>query len=260
VETWSTNVIGTALLLESCRAVPGVKAVVAVTTDKVYANQERPRGYRESDPRGGHDPYSASKAAAEILVESYRKSFFGDRGAPLLASARGGNVVGGGDWADDRLIPDAVRAVQAGQPLMVRFPRATRPWQHVLDCLAGYLLLGQRLLEGRREYAAAWNFGPRPRDSRTVAEILALLKQHWPALTWKRARRPGIHEATLLHLDASRARDRLRWQPVWAAERALEETVKWYRSHLERGTVISREQLASYVRDARVARASWARP
>jgi CDP-glucose 4,6-dehydratase len=257
LETWSTNVLGTANLLEACRQASGVKAVVAITTDKVYANQERPTGYREDDPLGGHDPYSASKAACEILIESYRKAFFnGDRG-PLLASARAGNVIGGGDWSDDRLIPDVFRAVSRRQSLVVRSPNATRPWQHVLDCLAGYLLLGQKLLEARRECAVAWNFGPGQEDNRTVADVLGLLKSHWPELVWEQAKDSQAHEATLLYLDSTKAKNILNWRPVWNIEQALKATTDWYRQFHAHRAIGSRNQLAGYINDARAATASW---
>ena len=257
METWSTNVMGTANVLEACRHTDSVKAVVAVTTDKVYANQERPSGYRESDPLGGHDPYSASKAACEILIESYRKAFFTGNRSPLLASARGGNVVGGGDWSEDRLIPDAVRAISGRQTLMIRSPDATRPWQHVLDCLAGYLLLGQKLLEGRREFAGPWNFGPDQEDNRPVAEVLGLLKSHWPDLVWKRANDSEGHEATLLYLDSAKSNSILNWRPVWRIEQALMKTTDWYRQFHAVGAVGSRDQLVNYIDDARAAASSW---
>ena len=260
IETWSTNVMGTANLLEACRHAGGVKAVVAVTTDKVYANRERPTGYRENDPLGGHDPYSASKAACEILIESYRKAFFNSDHGPLLASARGGNVIGGGDWSEDRLIPDVVRAVSRGQPLVIRSPDATRPWQHVLDCLAGYLLLGQKLLEARRECAVAWNFGPDQEDNRTVADVLGLLKSHWPELEWERARDSQAHEATLLSLDPAKAKSILNWRQVWKIEQALKATTDWYRRFDTGGAIGSRDQLAAYINEARAAAMSWVQP
>jgi CDP-glucose 4,6-dehydratase len=257
IENWSTNVMGTAHVLEACRQAGSVKAIVAVTTDKVYANQEWPWGYRENDRLGGHDPYSASKAACEILIESYQKAFFNHDKELLLASARGGNVIGGGDWSEDRLIPDLVRAVSQHQPLLIRSPQATRPWQHVLECLAGYLLLGQKLLEARREYAGAWNFGPGPEDNRTVAEVLTLLRVHWPELVWEQTRDSQPHEATLLYLDHAKARTILGWQPVWNIEQALQATADWYRRFHEKGAVDSRDQLAKYIDAARSVRASW---
>jgi CDP-glucose 4,6-dehydratase len=257
IETWSTNVMGTAHVLEACRHVDSVKAIVAVTTDKVYTNQEWHWGYRENDRLGGHDPYSASKAACELLIESYRKAFFSTPHAPLVASARAGNVVGGGDWSEDRLVPDLVRSISQREPLVIRSPHATRPWQHVLECLAGYLLLGQKLLEGRREYADAWNFGSAQTDTCTVAEVLTRLQSYWPELAWEITQDPQPHEARLLCLDDARARAILAWQPVWKLDQALQATAEWYRGFLEAGVVASRAQLADYVDAAQSSGASW---
>lgn len=258
LESWSSNVMGTANVLEMCRHTPTVRAVVLITTDKVYANQEWPWGYRENDQLGGHDPYSASKAACEILVDSYRKSFMHERDAPLLATARAGNVIGGGDWSEDRLVPDLVRAVRADTSLEVRSPSATRPWQHVLECLSGYLLLGQHLLEGRSAFAKAWNFGPAPEDNRTVAEVLACLQRYWPALTWNVSSAPQPHEANLLYLDCAKARSQLQWTPVWSLDDALKVTADWYRHHHSTGKALTHEQLAWYLDSARTVNCSWA--
>lgn len=257
LESWTSNVLGTANVLEACRLSPHIAAVVVVTTDKVYANREWPWGYRECDELAGHDPYSASKAATELLCDSYRKSFWQESG-PLLATARAGNVIGGGDWAEDRLIPDLVRAVQAGQVLQIRSPSSTRPWQHVLECLSGYLLLGQRLLEGDRTCATAWNFGPATEANRSVAEMLEALRAHWPALSWHGHAGDGLHEARLLYLDSAKARSRLGWVPVWPLATALEMTADWYRRHHERGEVGTREQLRHFAEAARRAGCVWA--
>ncbi|MEN8260207.1 MAG: CDP-glucose 4,6-dehydratase [Pseudomonadota bacterium] len=248
LDTFSTNILGTANLLEACRQVESVRAIVVITTDKCYENREWVWGYRESDPLGGHDAYSASKAGTEMVCASYRCSFFRQPGAPLLATARAGNVIGGGDWSEDRLIPDLVRAVSLGDPLRIRSPQSTRPWQHVLECLSGYLLLGQRLLENKREYAEAWNFGPDQRDNRTVANVLEQLRIHWPALQWRRAEQDEVHEARLLHLDSAKARQKLGWYPVWSLEQALKATADWYRQFLESGEIITQDQLEAYVR------------
>ncbi len=257
LDAWSSNVLGTANVLEACRLAEGVAAVVVVTTDKVYANREWPWGYRESDELAGHDPYSASKAAVELLCDSYRKSFW-QHGGPLLATARAGNVIGGGDWAEDRLIPDLVRAVQAGQILQVRSPASTRPWQHVLECLSGYLLLGQRLLEGDRTCAEPWNFGPAPEANRRVADILDALQAHWPALSWQAAAGDGLHEARLLYLDSAKAHLGLRWEPVWPLSTALQMTADWYRRCHEDGEIRTRDQLARFVEAAQAAECVWA--
>ena len=247
LETWSTNVMGTANVLEACRQTPSVRAIVAVTTDKCYENREWPWGYRENDRLGGHDPYSASKAGSELVAASYRNSFFNIENAPLLATARAGNVIGGGDWSEDRLIPDLVRAVAQGQSLEIRSPRATRPWQHVLESLSGYLLLGQRLLQGDKTYAEAWNFGPEPEGNRSVSEVLGKLNAHWSNLCWHVTEKPQPHEAALLYLDSAKARSKLHWQPAWNFDVALEKTAAWYRAWLEGGKVTSREQLVEYI-------------
>jgi len=257
IENWSSNVMGTAHVLEACRHVESVKAIVAITTDKVYANQEWPWGYRENDRLGGHDPYGASKAACELLIDSYRKAFFCEKNAPLLASARAGNVIGGGDWSEDRLIPDLIRAVGQKQPLVIRSPNATRPWQHVLECLAGYLLLGQHALEERRECAEAWNFGPASEGNRTVEEVLTMLQAHWPMLKWQQTESKQVHESTLLYLDHAKATAALGWKPVWNIEQTIQVTADWYRQFQEQGTVLTGRQLDNYITDARSAGVSW---
>lgn len=258
LDTWSTNVMGTANLLEACRRSGGVRAVIAVTTDKCYENQEWPWGYREIDRLGGHDPYSASKAGAELVAASYRSAFFSAPESIRLATARAGNVIGGGDWSEDRLIPDLVRAMEEGRPLEIRSPNATRPWQHVLESLSGYLLLGQRLLQEGADFSDAWNFGPDGEGNRTVADVLAILAQHWPALQWQLAETPQLHEASLLQLDCAKARSRLKWRPVWGIEEALARTAEWYRAWSENREVSSRRQLQSYLKTARKGGHGWA--
>jgi CDP-glucose 4,6-dehydratase len=253
LETWSTNVMGTANILDACRQVDGVSAIVVVTTDKCYENQERPHGYLETDRLGGHDPYSASKAGAEIVAASYRSAFFGREHTPLLATARAGNVIGGGDWSEDRLIPDLVRATAAGRKLDVRSPDATRPWQHVLESLGGYLSLGANLLDGRREFEGAWNFGPALDDGLTVAGLLDRMHASWPGLAWSVSRDPQPHEARLLCLDSTKAREKLGWRPVWDLDAALRATAEWYRRYLEDGQIDSRAQLRQYQADAEAA-------
>lgn len=257
LESWSTNVMGTANVLELCRRASSVRAVVVITTDKVYANNEWPWGYREVDRLGGYDPYSASKAACELVVDSYRKAFGHADSAPLMATARAGNVIGGGDWSDDRLIPDLVRAVQLRASLEIRAPQATRPWQHVLECLSGYLLLGQRLLEGKAEFADAWNFGPLPEGNRTVAEVLTALQRFWPELAWNTSAAMQPHEANLLYLDCAKASSHLQWAPVWSFEKSIEMTADWYRAFQATGSARTTEQLGRYLESARAAGRSW---
>ena len=251
LETWSTNVMGSAGLLEAVRTVESVKAVVVVTTDKCYQNREWQWGYRETDRLGGHDPYSASKAATELLVASYRQSFFDQGRGPLVATARAGNVIGGGDWSVDRLVPDIVRAIGADQVIQIRSPNATRPWQHVLDSLAGYLLLSSELLAGNQAAATAWNFGPDQHGNRSVGWVLERMKEAWPDLQWQLDEGDTPHEATLLQLDSAMAKKHLGWLPVWNVERAIDQTADWYRSYYERNEVASGCQLDAFCEDHR---------
>lgn len=260
LQTWSTNVMGTANLLEACRQVRNIQAVVVVTTDKCYENQEWPWGYRENDRLGGHDPYSASKAATELVASSYRSAFFHSPGGPLLATARAGNVIGGGDWAADRLVPDLVRSVSARKALEIRSPDATRPWQHVLDSLSGYLALGQRLLAGDSIAASAWNFGPGPEANQTVASVLDRMSLYWPALAWQRAVGEQPHEARLLYLDSAKARTELGWRTVWSLDETLAATAEWYQEHEANGLPPSRAQLHRYQEAAIAGGLGWAMP
>jgi len=245
--TWSTNVMGTANVLEACRHCPSVRAVVVVTTDKCYENREWEWGYRENDRLGGRDPYSASKAAVELVASSYRAAFFASAG-PLVATARAGNVIGGGDWSEDRLVPDAVRALAAARVLEVRSPGATRPWQHVLEPLSGYLALAQRLLEGRREFAEAWNFGPGAEGNLTVCELLTAFQAKWPALEWRATAGDEPHEGRLLQLESTKAQRRLAWRPVWTIREAVAATAEWYGAHRAGKGPASLEQLEAYAR------------
>jgi CDP-glucose 4,6-dehydratase len=258
--TWATNVMGTVNVLEACRAAESVRAIVVVTTDKCYANRDWAWGYRENDRLGGRDPYGASKASVELVAESYRQAYFGAAGTPLLATARAGNVIGGGDWGEDRLIPDLVRAQSGGVSLAVRSPASTRPWQHVLDCLSGYLVLAEKLLAGDRSMASAWNFGPDGGEATTVSALLGALQSHWPGLRWHEAPAAGPREARQLVLDSTRARTLLEWRPVWGFDKALAMTAAWYRRFLHDRSADSRAQLADYVSAARDCGLAWARP
>ncbi|MGD9694019.1 MAG: CDP-glucose 4,6-dehydratase [Phycisphaerales bacterium] len=236
VATYATNVMGTINLLEAVRRIGGVRALLVVTSDKCYENREWVWGYREGEPLGGHDPYSSSKACAELVTQSWRQSFFApERYAEhglALASARAGNVIGGGDWGADRLIPDILRAVAAGQPVAIRNPGAVRPWQHVLEPLAGYLLLAQRLMEDGPAHAEAWNFGPAEVDARPVQWIVErLTRALGEGASWQTDPAPQPHEANCLRLDCAKANARLGWQPQWPLERALESIVAWHRAH-----------------------------
>jgi CDP-glucose 4,6-dehydratase len=247
-ETWDTNVVGTLNILEAAKNARSVQAVVVATTDKVYENKNWVYGYRENDQLGGYDPYSASKAATEILIASYRNSFMNDL-QMRVATARSGNVLGGGDWSEDRIIPDLVRSLQTKTPLLVRNPLATRPWQHVLDPLAGYLLLGQNLLQ-KEPVSTAWNFGPNAEGNRTVADLLNSAKSNWAELHWQQDTNPQPHEASFLFLNTDKARTELHWQPVWPFERTVKETIAWYKAYLKNRSLITREQLERYQQDA----------
>jgi CDP-glucose 4,6-dehydratase len=256
VGTYATNVLGTAHLLESVRTLPSVRAVVVVTTDKCYLNREWRWGYRETDRLGGHDPYSSSKACAEILCASYRSSFFSPESGEhkaLLATARAGNVIGGGDWSEDRLIPDLIRGFLRGEPVPIRRPLSIRPWQHVLEPIAGYLLLAEKLLAGDESFADAWNFGPWDDDAWPVERIATTMAKRWGGgATWFRDGQPSVHEAGLLKLDSSKARADLGWQPRLRLENALEWLVDWYQAW-QGGTDMQSftlRQIASYAQVA----------
>jgi len=232
IETYATNVMGTVHVLEAARQVGSVKAIVNVTTDKCYENRDWIWGYREDEPMGGHDPYSSSKGCAELVSSAYRKSFLAHAGI-AMATARAGNVIGGGDWAADRLIPDILHALQNDRPVSIRNPQATRPWQHVLEPLSGYLLLARLLCTEGQTYAEAWNFGPRDEDARPVQWIVEHLCKSWETKAcW--VPQPGLHpyEACTLKLDISKARQHLAWAPRWSLEMALERIVHWHQAWL----------------------------
>jgi CDP-glucose 4,6-dehydratase len=252
-------VIGTINVLESCKNTPSVRGILVVTSDKCYLNQDWPWGYRETDTLGGHDPYSASKAAVELVISSYRKSFFNEDDSPLLASARVGNVIGGGDWSEDRLLPDMVRSLKSNSSLEIRSPNATRPWQHVLESLSGYLLLGQKLLSNDRSYGEAWNFGPNPESNLTVYQILQKISMRWKELNWQITTKLHPHEANALLLDSTKALNLLRWKTVWNIDLSLDKTVEWYDAWLSKNLVISRQQLSEYTKSAFLMNLEWAR-
>ena len=246
-ETFDVNIMGTVNLLEAVRSLAKPCVVVAVTSDKCYENREQAWGYRETDAMGGHDPYSASKGAAEIVVSSYRRSFFPPerlrQHGVKLATARAGNVIGGGDWAKDRIITDVVRHLQAGQPAAVRSPRAVRPWQHVLEPLAGYLTLAQRMLESDdTAWCDAWNFGPLPGEEIPVCQLVELFVQAWGSGSWQDASDPqSPHEAGVLRLCIDRALNQLGWRPRWRVAEAVRRTADWFRKFYQEPTACSRE-------------------
>lgn len=262
LETWETNLIGSLKIFEACRR-HQVRAIVNITSDKAYENREWVWGYRESDRLGGFDPYSASKACAEILTSSYRNSFFplatfGVSHHTLLASCRAGNVIGGGDWAKDRLMVDLVTAASRKSKAIIRNPKATRPWQHVLEPLSGYLCLGRRLLEGEAAFAEAWNFGPEDCGSASVEEIVTEAQRHWPDVTSEvNVDAQAVHEAHMLRLDCSKARECLNWQGIWDYSTAVERTINWYKSFYLSGRIDSRDDLNAYTADAGRTGAAW---
>ena len=233
IETYSTNIMGTINIFEAARASGTVRSIVNVTTDKCYENREWVWGYRENEPMGGHDPYSSSKGCVELISSAYRKSFLQEAGI-AMATARAGNVVGGGDWAPDRLVPDILRSLEKREPLMLRNPHSVRPWQHVLEPLSGYMLLAESLyLNGPRD-AEAWNFGPSDEDVRSVQQVAEQLCEHW-GIGWGYTLQSGghPHEASYLKLDISKARQRLQWNPRWSLEAALKQITKWHQAWLE---------------------------
>lgn len=228
-ETYAVNVMGTVHLLEAVRATPSVKAVVNVTTDKCYENKEWEWGYRENEAMGGFDPYSSSKGCAELVTSAYRQSFLEPAGV-ALASARAGNVIGGGDWAADRLIPDFLRALDAGETLKIRSPQSTRPWQHVLEPLSGYLMLAEQLYVNGIGFAEAWNFGPSDEDARPVCWIVERLAEMQRDVKWQCDETPQPHEAHYLKLDSSKAKNRLNWRARWHLQTALQKTLEWHQA------------------------------
>ncbi|MDO8066764.1 CDP-glucose 4,6-dehydratase [Janthinobacterium sp. SUN206] len=235
VETYSTNVMGVVHVLEAVRATPGVRAVVNVTSDKCYENREWPWGYRENEAMGGYDPYSNSKGCAELVTAGYRSSFFhADKYAEhgvALGSGRAGNVIGGGDWALDRLIPDMLRAIGAGEPVMIRNPHAIRPWQHVLEPLSGYLTLAEKLYTAGPMHAEGWNFGPHDTDAKPVEWIIERMTQEWGAgASWSLDGQDHPHEATYLKLDCSKARGQLGWHPRWDIGQTIAKIVEWHKA------------------------------
>ncbi len=253
VETFATNVMGTVNLLDALRRQDGVIAVVVITSDKVYDNREWVWAYRETDRLGGHEPYGASKACTEIAVEAFRRSYFGGRRPTGLATARAGNVIGGGDWAEDRLVPDAMRAFSAGEALRLRNPLAHRPWQHVLEPVAGYMRLAERLAVEPESLSGAWNFGPAGGDSRQVQWVVDELVRLWgDGARWTLDNGANPYEARLLAVDSSRAEAELGWRAAWNTEHALARTVAWYRAHRRDGDVrrLSFDQIEEYAHAA----------
>lgn len=260
-ETYETNVMGTLNVLEACRAAKSVQAIVCITTDKVYENYESEDGYVESDRLGGYDPYSSSKACCEILTASYVNSFlnpkdFGTSHNTLVATVRGGNVIGGGDWSEDRLIPDIVRAIMQQEVIEVRSPSSVRPWQHVLDCLSGYVLLGEKLLQKDVSFAESWNFGPVDKEFITVREIVEIAQKTWSDLQATYGQ-PNLHETGMLQLNCKKAVDRLNWTPIFTSTEMFQATFDWYGAFAASRSIASKEQIAYYMQLALERNASW---
>jgi CDP-glucose 4,6-dehydratase len=229
IDTYSINVMGTVNVLEAARSCKNLKAIVSVTTDKCYENKEWAWGYRENEPMGGHDPYSSSKGCAELVTAAYRSSFFNTADTASLATARAGNVIGGGDWADDRLIPDILKAFEKSKSVIVRNPLSTRPWQHVLEPLSGYLVLAEQLYKKGNEFAEAWNFGPKEEDCKPVNWILDQMVATWGAgASWELDKNNNPHEAGFLKLDCSKAAHKLKWQPQWNLQETLQLIIEWH--------------------------------
>ena len=252
IETYTTNVMGTVNVLECVRNLECVKAVVIVTTDKCYENREWDQGYVESDAMGGFDPYSSSKGCAELVTAAYRQSYFSDNANGLkaaIASARAGNVIGGGDWSQDRLVPDAIKAFEENKSLLIRNPNATRPWQHVLEPLSGYLILAQALYEQGRAFSGAWNFGPADQDAVPVKAVIECLIHSWPEkANWQQDGGPHPHEAHFLKLNCNKAKEFLQWAPRWHVNEAIEKIVAWQMAHRQNKSMraIALEQITQY--------------
>jgi CDP-glucose 4,6-dehydratase len=262
-ETYETNIMGTVNVYEAARQSDSVRAIVCVTSDKVYENREWLWGYRENDPVGGYDPYSSSKGCAEIITSSYRNSFFNQeqssrKNSLLLASARAGNVIGGGDWAEDRLVPDIMRATARNETVTIRNPVSTRPWQHVLEPLSGYLFVGQKLLEGQSSFAEAWNFGPMEEGAISVENVVERINKNWDRVSYVLSENiSSSHEANYLKIDCSKAHIKLKWLPVWDSKKAFAVTTEWYREFYTQSSLLSEKQLDSYIETAKDAQACW---
>jgi CDP-glucose 4,6-dehydratase len=262
ISTYETNVVGTLKVFEACRK-SKVKAIVNITSDKVYENKEWVWGYRESDQLGGYDPYSSSKAAADILTNSYRNSYFNQKDYnknhnSLLASCRSGNVIGGGDWAQDRLFTDIMLSIANKTKVIIRNPDATRPWQHVLEPLSGYLHLGQKLLQRQVEFGDSWNFGPPEGKVISVKNVLDIVKKHWSDFEYevkKESNQP--HEANLLQLNCSKANLKLNWKGIWSSDVTFEKTVRWYKAYYLENKVLTSIDLQSYINDAKSQNLEW---
>lgn len=261
-QTYLTNVLGTVNILEASRKLSNLKAIIIVTSDKCYENKEWVWGYRENESMGGRDPYSSSKGCAELITSAYRQSFFslGKYGIDhqvLLASVRAGNVIAGGDWALYRIVPDIVTSTNRSKEVVLRYPEATRPWQHVLEPLSGYLALGQQLLIGRKEFADGWNFGPHKDNNLSVLELVKEAQKNWNEINYRIDKDRHPHEAEFLMLDSSKALKLLQWEPVWNFAKTVEKTIIWYKEFYENNKIITEENINSYIKDAKAKFVKW---
>jgi CDP-glucose 4,6-dehydratase len=255
IETFQTNVIGTANVMEAARNCDSVKAIVIITTDKCYENIEQRKGYVETDKMGGYDPYSSSKGCAELVVNSYRNSFFNlndfqIKHQTLLATARAGNVIGGGDWSLDRLIPDLINGILINKKTLIRYPKSTRPWQHVLEPISGYLMLGEKLLDSKIDFASGWNFGPEENEVLTVEDVLEFSKNIWNKINFEfetKIKHP--HEAGLLSLNIDKAKNKLGWMPKWNNIKSLTKTIEWYKEFYESRAINTDSDLNKYINE-----------
>lgn len=257
LNTLSTNIIGTANILEAARKLDDLKALVIITSDKCYENKEWVWGYRENEAMGGKDPYSASKGCAEIITSAYNNSFFNNDSSALIATARAGNVIGGGDWAKDRIMTDIVESASNNKKVFLRFPQATRPWQYVLEPLSGYLTLGWYLLENKRNYTGAWNFGPNYENNVSVLELVKKSQKHWDRINFDFDRDNHPYEADFLMLDSSKAIKLLEWKPVWGFDKTVENTIKWYKNFYDNSEILSFEILKNYINEAKKLNVKW---
>ena len=263
IETFKTNIIGTGNIIEFSGLNKQCKGIIVVSSDKCYLNREDDKPYNENDPMGGYDPYSASKACTEIITESMRSSFFnvkqhGKSHNFIVTSARAGNVIGGGDWAEDRLIPDLVKNIKLKKTTTIRNPNSTRPWQHVLEPISGYLMLGKLILQNNISVARAWNFGPENNMTLSVHEVLSIAKKNWDKLDYSFSNTENnMHESKFLRLDTNLALDELKWKPVWSINEAIEKTMNWYREYYEENRIISENQIEEYILDAKLKDLTW---
>jgi len=257
INTYTSNILGTINILEACKKY-GTSVLINITSDKAYKNLEQEKGYVEEDSLGGKDPYSCSKSCADLIAASYMESFFQEGESTLVANCRSGNVIGGGDWSRNRLFTDIVESATSQKVLSIRNPNATRPWQHVLDPLSGYLVLGEKLINREREFVGAWNFGPTIDDDLSVQEVIKITKRYWNSIEVHfKSSESNFHESQLLRLDCSKAENNLGWSSVWGVDKAIERTINWYKSFYSKGNLLTRDDFSVYIQDAKRKNMFW---